>query len=157
MVIRRGIAEHNGPKLLTHMRMGETPAIVTWGLPLALIVCQNDRYMIHGDRRVRFTSLPGRARRQDPDAGVCWSRSSIRWSFASCVRHLPSRAAEEDLAQDIFAKIFSRLDQYQPRHAIPFEHWVSRLAVRTCLDGLRAERRRPNGGGAICPRSRPPG
>ena len=57
--------------------------------------------------------------------------------------HLPVRAAEADLAQEVFLKLFSRLDQYQPRAGIPFEHWVSRLAVRTCLDALRAERRRP--------------
>ena len=57
--------------------------------------------------------------------------------------HLPRRAAEEDLAQEVFVKLFARLDQYEPRAEVPFEHWVSRLAVRTCLDALRAERRRP--------------
>jgi len=57
--------------------------------------------------------------------------------------HLPRRMAEEDLAQEVFLKLFSRLAQYRPRDGIPFEHWVSRLAVRTCLDSLRAERRRP--------------
>jgi RNA polymerase sigma-70 factor (ECF subfamily) len=57
--------------------------------------------------------------------------------------HLPRRSAEEDLAQEVFLKLFSRLDQYAERPGTPFEHWVSRLAVRTCLDSLRAERRRP--------------
>lgn len=57
--------------------------------------------------------------------------------------HLPRRTDEEDLAQEIFVKLFTHLDQYNPRADIPFEHWVSRLAVRTCLDALRAERRRP--------------
>jgi RNA polymerase sigma-70 factor (ECF subfamily) len=57
--------------------------------------------------------------------------------------HLPRRAAEQDLAQEIFAKLFSRLQDYEPRQSVPFEHWVSRLAVRTCLDALRAEKRRP--------------
>jgi RNA polymerase sigma-70 factor (ECF subfamily) len=57
--------------------------------------------------------------------------------------HLPRRTAEEDLAQEVFLKLFSRLEQYRYRHGVPFEHWVSRLAVRTCLDNLRAERRRP--------------
>ena len=55
--------------------------------------------------------------------------------------HLPRRVAEEDLAQDIFLKMFSRLEQYQ--QLVPFEHWVSRIAVSTCLDALRAQRRRP--------------
>lgn len=55
--------------------------------------------------------------------------------------HLPRRVAEEDLAQDIFLKMFTRLDQYQGN--VPFPHWVSRIAVTTCIDQLRAQKRRP--------------
>jgi RNA polymerase sigma factor (sigma-70 family) len=55
--------------------------------------------------------------------------------------HLPRRVAEEDLAQEVFMKMFTRLDQYQG--AVPFPHWVSRIAVTTCIDQLRAQRRRP--------------
>ena len=55
--------------------------------------------------------------------------------------HLPRRIAEEDLAQDIFLKMFTRLDQYQG--SVPFPHWVSRIAVTTCIDQLRAQKRRP--------------
>jgi RNA polymerase sigma factor (sigma-70 family) len=55
--------------------------------------------------------------------------------------HLPRRVAEEDLAQDIFLKMFTRLEQY-PGH-VPFPHWVSRIAVTTCIDQLRAQKRRP--------------
>jgi RNA polymerase sigma-70 factor (ECF subfamily) len=57
--------------------------------------------------------------------------------------HRPRRVAEEDLAQEIFVKMFQRLDQYHGRDGVPFEHWVSRVAVTTCLDALRAELRRP--------------
>jgi RNA polymerase sigma-70 factor (ECF subfamily) len=55
--------------------------------------------------------------------------------------HLPRRSSEEDLAQEVFMKIFSRIDQW--RAEMPFEHWVSRVAVTTCLDALRHQRRRP--------------
>ncbi len=55
--------------------------------------------------------------------------------------HLPRRVAEEDLAQEVFLKMFTRLDQYQG--AVPFPHWVSRIAVTTCIDHLRAQKRRP--------------
>ena len=55
--------------------------------------------------------------------------------------HLPRRVAEEDLAQDIFLKMFTRLEQY--RGEVAFTHWVSRIAVTTCIDQLRAQRRRP--------------
>ena len=55
--------------------------------------------------------------------------------------HLPRRVSEEDLAQDIFLKMFTRIDQYQG--TVPFTHWVSRIAVTTCIDQLRAQKRRP--------------
>ncbi len=55
--------------------------------------------------------------------------------------HLPRRVQEEDLAQEVFMKMFTRLQQYQG--AVPFPHWVSRIAVTTCIDHLRAQKRRP--------------
>ena len=57
--------------------------------------------------------------------------------------HRPRRMAEEDLAQEVFMKMFTRLPQYEGRDGVPFEHWISRVAVTTCLDALRAEMRRP--------------
>lgn len=57
--------------------------------------------------------------------------------------HLPRRESEEDLMQEVFLKLLQKLDSYQPREGVPFEHWVSRLTVRTCLDALRAEKARP--------------
>lgn len=54
---------------------------------------------------------------------------------------LPRRVAEEDLTQEIFLKMFTRLAQYQG--SVPFPHWVSRIAVTTCIDHLRAQKRRP--------------
>lgn len=82
-------------------------------------------------------------RHEDQDA----ARALVEELYPQVIRivrtHLPVRTAEEDLAQEVFVKLFARLDQYQPRAGIPFAHWVSRLTVRTCLDALRAERRRP--------------
>jgi len=49
--------------------------------------------------------------------------------------------AEEDLAQEIFLKMFTRIEQY--KGSVPFSHWVSRIAVTTCIDQLRAQKRRP--------------
>lgn len=55
--------------------------------------------------------------------------------------HLPKRTSEEDLMQMVFAKVFSRLDQFSGK--VPLEHWVSRVAVNTCLNQLQRERVRP--------------
>lgn len=51
------------------------------------------------------------------------------------------RSWEDDLVQEIFLKVFSRGGQYQGW--VPLEHWVSRLAVSSCLDHRRARQRRP--------------
>ena len=55
--------------------------------------------------------------------------------------HLPRRTAEEDLAQTVFMRIFANLGQF--RGAVPFEHWVSRIAVNACLNQLQSEKIRP--------------
>jgi RNA polymerase sigma-70 factor (ECF subfamily) len=55
--------------------------------------------------------------------------------------HLAPRLQEEDLAQEVFAKVFSRLHQY--RGQMPLEHWVARVAVNTCRNALRALQVRP--------------
>jgi RNA polymerase sigma-70 factor (ECF subfamily) len=55
--------------------------------------------------------------------------------------HLPRRVSEEDLTQTVFMKVFANLNQYSGK--APLEHWVSRIAVNTCIKALRAEKARP--------------
>lgn len=45
----------------------------------------------------------------------------------------------DDVAQEIFIKAYRNLSRY--RGEAPFEHWLSRIAIRSCYDLLR--RRRP--------------
>lgn len=55
--------------------------------------------------------------------------------------HRPRRAAEEDLCQMIFIKIFHKLPQWSGK--VPLEHWVSRVAINTCLNQIQSEKVRP--------------
>jgi len=55
--------------------------------------------------------------------------------------NLPRRDEPEDLMQEVFMKMFTKLEQF--RGAVPFEHWVSRIALTTCLDQLRRQKVRP--------------
>jgi RNA polymerase sigma-70 factor, ECF subfamily len=55
--------------------------------------------------------------------------------------HRARRTGEEDLMQAVFVKVFTKLDQF--RGAVPFEHWVARVAVNTCLNQIAHERVRP--------------
>ena len=41
----------------------------------------------------------------------------------------------------IFIKIFQRLGQFSGK--VPLEHWVSRIAVNTCLNQIESEKVRP--------------
>src|SRR5437868_10615120 len=55
--------------------------------------------------------------------------------------HRPRRTSEEDLCQMIFIKVFQKLSQFSGK--VPLEHWVSRVAVNTCLTQIESERVRP--------------
>jgi RNA polymerase sigma-70 factor (ECF subfamily) len=48
----------------------------------------------------------------------------------------------EDLAQETFVKAWRARGTFDRR--APFEHWISRIAVRVALDHLRREKRRRN-------------
>src|SRR6187399_3647259 len=55
--------------------------------------------------------------------------------------HRAHRTDEEDLCQMIFAKVFQKLSQFSGK--VPLEHWVSRIAINTCINQIHAERARP--------------
>jgi RNA polymerase sigma-70 factor, ECF subfamily len=55
--------------------------------------------------------------------------------------HRPRRTDEEDLCQMIFIKVFQKLSQFSGK--VPLDHWVSRIAVNTCLNQIESERIRP--------------
>jgi len=55
--------------------------------------------------------------------------------------NLPVREGAEDLIQQACIKVMSNLHQFSGK--VPFLHWVSRIAVNTCLNQIRHEKRRP--------------
>src|SRR4249920_2872636 len=81
------------------------------------------------------------ALQQDDDA----ARELVRELYplvAKLVRaHRPARTSEEDLCQMIFIKIFQKLSQFSGK--VPLEHWVSRVAINTCINQIKAEKIRP--------------
>lgn len=81
------------------------------------------------------------ALRDDDDA----ARELVRRLYPLVVKLVRSyrstRAAEEDLCQMIFIKIFQKLPQFSA--TVPIEHWVSRIAINTCLNQIAADKARP--------------
>src|SRR5207245_9699652 len=55
--------------------------------------------------------------------------------------HRQRRTPEEDICQMIFIKVFQKLSQFSGK--VPLEHWVSRVAVNTCLNQIQREKIRP--------------
>lgn len=59
--------------------------------------------------------------------------------FATARRYARREDEVEDIVQEIFIKAFQKLDSF--RGEAPFEHWLMRMAVRTCYDALRQHQR----------------
>lgn len=59
--------------------------------------------------------------------------------FATARRYARREDEVADIVQEVFLKAFERLPGF--RFEAPFEHWLMRVAVRTCYDFLRAHQR----------------
>src|ERR1051326_2337874 len=59
--------------------------------------------------------------------------------FATAPRYARRESEVEDIVQEIWAKAFQKLGSF--RGEAPFEHWLMRMAVRTCYDFLRGHQR----------------
>jgi RNA polymerase sigma-70 factor, ECF subfamily len=59
--------------------------------------------------------------------------------FATARRYARRESEIEDIVQEVWLKAFQKLASF--RGDAPFEHWLMRLAVRTCYDFLRGHQR----------------
>lgn len=59
--------------------------------------------------------------------------------FATARRYARREDEVQDIVQEIWLKAYQKLGTF--RGDAPFEHWLMRLAVRTCYDFLRAHQR----------------
>ncbi|WP_240732105.1 RNA polymerase sigma factor [Geobacter sp. FeAm09] len=59
--------------------------------------------------------------------------------FALTARFARDSDELEDICQEVFIKAFENLASF--RHDAPFEHWLTRIAVRASHDALRRRRR----------------
>jgi len=98
--------------------------------PVLPDVPASDAACVDGARRGDAAAAEALVRRFEPQV-----RRLVR-------AHRPRAVPEDDLVQEVFLAIFTRLDQYRERDGIPFAHWLSRLTINLCRDALRSERRR---------------
>jgi len=82
-----------------------------------------------------------RVREGDEDA----ARDLVQRLYPLVIKLVRSRqtrmVSEDDLVQMVFTRIFAKLDQFSGQ--VPLEHWVSRIAINTCLNQIARERVRP--------------
>ena len=86
------------------------------------------------DERLVAAALSG----DDEAFAVLVSRHKRR-VFGIAARFARNAQELDDLAQDIFIRAYKSLSGF--RGDAPFEHWISRIAVRKCYDLLRRRRR----------------
>lgn len=79
-------------------------------------------------------------RRAEPAAQEALYRHFAPRVLGVCLRYARSRAQADDWLQETFLRVFQRLEQF--RGDGPFDAWVRRVAVTTCLDHYRADAHR---------------
>lgn len=94
--------------------------------------------------------------RSDPDAALALARAGDAAAFAAIVRRhqsmvfslalhmLRSRAAAEDLAQDVFLELFRALPRLESDAHVT--SWLRRVASHRCIDEIRRRQHRPEFG-----------
>ena len=60
--------------------------------------------------------------------------------FSTARRYARRESEVEDIVQEVWVKAYQKLGSF--RGEAPFEHWLMRLAVRTCYDFLRGHQRK---------------
>jgi len=81
-----------------------------------------------------------RAQRGDRSAHETIVNQFAPMVFRLISRFFRTREDVEDLAQDVFLKLFARIDQIRPQDNFP--GWLAKVTVNTCYDELRKTRRR---------------
>lgn len=77
----------------------------------------------------------------DLDAFEVLVRRHTRIVFAHAVRFFGDASAADDVVQEVFIKVYRSLDTFDERSR--FSTWLFRVTRNTCLDMVRAKRRRP--------------
>jgi RNA polymerase sigma-70 factor (ECF subfamily) len=60
--------------------------------------------------------------------------------FGLAARFARDAGELDDICQDVFIKIYENLGKF--RADAPFEHWLSRITIRTCYDALRSRKKK---------------
>lgn len=64
-------------------------------------------------------------------------RQFYGYAMSVCLRYAPTREAAREVLNDGFLKVFTKLDQYDPKQ--PFKGWLRRILINAAVDHYRQE------------------
>jgi RNA polymerase sigma-70 factor (ECF subfamily) len=95
----------------------------------------------NGYEQASDLELARQARAEDESAFAEIVRRYSPRVFKVASRFFRQRSLVEEAAQEVFLKAFTQLGSYEGRG--PMEGWLTRIATNTCLNIIRAAKRRP--------------
>ena len=113
---------------------------VLWSYALELKVSQRERRDDGDANSSGMDAFLQRFLRDDGDQAAAAELVEKLYPLVAkiLVHRLPPQVSVEDVAQQVFLKMFAKLHQFEGN--VPLEHWVSRIAVNTCLNAMRGRR-----------------
>lgn len=92
------------------------------------------------DQNPDWNAVIERAKLGD-DSAAHWLVEALHGHVLRIVRNnLPRTADEQDLVQEVFMKVFAKIDRFRGEQ--PFPNWVARITQNTCYDQLRKQKAR---------------
>lgn len=101
----------------------------------------NGALLSNGYESASDLELARQARAQDESAFAEIVRRYSPRVFRVASRFFRQRSLVEDAAQEVFLKAFTQLKSFEGRGSL--EGWLTRIATNTCLNMIRASKRRP--------------
>ena len=100
----------------------------------------NPNLTVAEDNALSDEELMARIARRDAPAFEILVKRHQRHILKLIYRSLGDRAQAEDLAQEVFLRVWRAAEEYEPKSK--FTTWVYRIAVNQCLDALKASHRK---------------
>jgi RNA polymerase sigma factor (sigma-70 family) len=110
-------------------------------LPLAVLTLNSGALLSNGYEQASDLELARQARAQDESAFTEIVRRYSPRVFHVANRFFRDRGQAEEAAQETFLKAFAQLKSFEGRGSM--EGWLTRIATNTCLNVIRAAKRRP--------------
>ncbi|WBQ14030.1 RNA polymerase sigma factor [Hyphomonadaceae bacterium BL14] len=95
-----------------------------------------------GKQTLADRALADGVARGDRDAIAALTKRCLPMVYGLALRLLRDPGEAEDVAQEVFVKVWRKISSYDPERA-KLETWIGRITINTCYDRLRKRRESP--------------